>query len=64
MTAAEPVGDIHMPNASFSPFIISLGLFIAAFGALYAGWQNKFWLLVAIIGLNHYFWYNVTSFSN
>ena len=35
MTAAEPLGDIHMPNAPFSPFIISLGLFIAAFGAMY-----------------------------
>ncbi|WP_205685966.1 cytochrome c oxidase subunit I [Bacillus hominis] len=52
MTAAEPVGDIHMPNASFSPFIISLGLFIAAFGAMYMqGGKDKFWLLVAIIGL-------------
>ena len=29
MTAAEPVGDIHMPNPSFSPFVISFGLFIA-----------------------------------
>ena len=52
MTAAEPVGDIHMPNPSFSPFIISLGLFIAAFGAMYMqGGKDKFWLLVAIIGL-------------
>ena len=52
MTAAEPVGDIHMPNPSFSPFIISFGLFIAAFGAMYMqGGKDKFWLLVAIIGL-------------
>ncbi|WP_176552139.1 cytochrome c oxidase subunit I [Bacillus cereus] len=52
MTAAEPVGDIHMPNPSFAPFIISLGLFIAAFGAMYMqGGKDKFWLLVAIIGL-------------
>ncbi|MGG2117832.1 cytochrome c oxidase subunit I [Bacillus bombysepticus] len=52
MTAAEPVGDIHMPNPSFSPFVISFGLFIAAFGAMYMqGGKDKFWLLVAIIGL-------------
>ncbi len=35
MTPAEPLGDIHMPNSSFIPFMISLGLFIAAFGAMY-----------------------------
>jgi cytochrome c oxidase subunit 1 len=35
MTPAEPIGDIHMPNNSFNPFMISLGLFVAAFGALY-----------------------------
>ncbi|MDF0725323.1 cytochrome c oxidase subunit I [Cytobacillus sp. S13-E01] len=35
MTPAEPLGDIHMPNGSFLPFTISLGLFIAAFGIMY-----------------------------
>ncbi|KIL44758.1 cytochrome c oxidase subunit I [Jeotgalibacillus soli] len=35
MTPAEPIGDIHMPNNSFIPFVMSLGLFIAAFGAMY-----------------------------
>jgi cytochrome c oxidase subunit 1 len=52
MTPAEPVGDIHMPNSSFLPFVISLGLFIAAFGAMYmhAG-KEKMWIVVAIIGL-------------
>jgi cytochrome c oxidase subunit 1 len=35
LTPAEPLGDIHMPNSSFVPFFISLGLFIAAFGAMY-----------------------------
>ncbi|RKO63852.1 cytochrome c oxidase subunit I [Caldibacillus debilis] len=35
LTPAEPLGDIHMPNNSIMPFIISLGLFIAAFGAMY-----------------------------
>lgn len=50
MTPAEPLGDIHMPNGSFTPFVISLGLFIAAFGAMYRldyGWG----LPVLIIGL-------------
>jgi cytochrome c oxidase subunit 1 len=35
MTPAEPLGDIHMPNNSFIPFMISIGLFVAAFGAMY-----------------------------
>lgn len=50
MTPAEPLGDIHMPNASFIPFVISFGLFVAAFGAMYRldhGWG----LPVLIIGL-------------
>ncbi|PEJ60358.1 MULTISPECIES: cytochrome c oxidase subunit I [unclassified Bacillus (in: firmicutes)] len=35
MTPAEPLGDIHMPNSSILPFVMSIGLFIAAFGAMY-----------------------------
>ncbi|WP_438823848.1 cytochrome c oxidase subunit I [Bacillus sp. JJ1566] len=35
MTPAEPLGDIHMPNSSFLPFMISFGLFVAAFGFLH-----------------------------
>jgi cytochrome c oxidase subunit I len=35
MTPAEPLGDIHMPNSSFVPVVISFGLFVAAFGAMY-----------------------------
>lgn len=35
LTAAEPLGDIHMPNNSIIPFFVSFGLFIAAIGALY-----------------------------
>ncbi len=30
MAPAEPVEDIHMPNGSIMPFIISFGLFVAA----------------------------------
>nr|WP_162014422.1 cytochrome c oxidase subunit I [Bacillus sp. m3-13] len=50
MTPAEPIGDIHMPNGSILPFIISLGLFIAAFGVMYR--TDYTWgLPVMIIGL-------------
>lgn len=52
MTPAEPLGDIHMPNNSFIPFVISLGLFIAAFGAMYQGDEGNTWgIPVLIIGL-------------
>lgn len=52
MTPAEPLGDIHMPNNSFNPFMISLGLFVAAFGALYRadyGWGLP--VLIAGLGI-------------
>ncbi|TYS70734.1 cytochrome c oxidase subunit I [Sutcliffiella horikoshii] len=50
MTPAEPIGDIHMPNGSILPFIISIGLFIAAFGVMYR--TDFTWgLPVMIIGL-------------
>lgn len=52
MTPAEPLGDIHMPNNSFIPFLISLGLFIAAFGAMYHGDEGNTWgIPVLIFGL-------------
>nr|WP_263328148.1 cytochrome c oxidase subunit I [Neobacillus sp. Marseille-Q6967] len=51
MTPAEPLGDIHMPNASFIPFMIALGLFVAAFGALYNMDDVAWSLPVIIIGL-------------
>nr|WP_161974833.1 cytochrome c oxidase subunit I [Bacillus timonensis] len=35
MTPAEPLGDIHMPNSSILPLLISFGLFVAAFGFLH-----------------------------
>lgn len=35
MTPAEPLGDIHMPNGSFIPFVMSVGFFIAGFGFIY-----------------------------
>ncbi|WP_257475149.1 MULTISPECIES: cytochrome c oxidase subunit I [Bacillaceae] len=51
LTPAEPIGDIHMPNNSILPFFISLGLFIAAFGAMYHV-DDKAWALpVLVIGM-------------
>ncbi|AIE59518.1 cytochrome c oxidase subunit I [Bacillus methanolicus] len=50
MIPAEPLGDIHMPNSSFIPFMISFGLFIAAFGAMYHA-DYSWGLPVLIIGL-------------
>ncbi|WP_042145063.1 cytochrome c oxidase subunit I [Paucisalibacillus sp. EB02] len=35
MTPAEPVGEIHMPNGSILPFLMSVGFFIAGFGFIY-----------------------------
>ncbi|MBM7586694.1 cytochrome c oxidase subunit 1 [Bacillus pakistanensis] len=51
LTPAEPIGDIHMPNNSFIPFVMSVGLFIAAFGAMYRV-DDKDWAIpVLIIGM-------------
>lgn len=50
VTFAEPIGDIHMPNNSAIPFVISLGLFIAAFGALYNPDADKPWSIYVLIG--------------
>jgi cytochrome c oxidase subunit 1 len=58
LTPAEPLGDIHMPNSSFTPFMISLGLFIAGFGAMYQYdmeadkvFANSSAIVVLIVGL-------------
>jgi cytochrome c oxidase subunit 1 len=50
MTPAEPIGDIHMPNGSILPFIISFGLFVAAFGVMYRV-EQAWGLPVMILGL-------------
>ncbi|MFJ6207893.1 cytochrome c oxidase subunit I [Lysinibacillus sp. NPDC092081] len=49
VTFAEPIGDVHMPNNSAIPFVISLGLFIAAFGALYNPDADKPWSIYVLI---------------
>lgn len=50
ITAAEPVADIHMPHGSIIPFFMSLGLFIAGFGAMFRT-EYSWGLAVLIIGL-------------
>ncbi len=52
MVYAEPLGDIHMPNGSIIPLIMSFGMFVAAFGAMYHMDGDKAWALpVLVIGL-------------
>ncbi|WP_257350590.1 cytochrome c oxidase subunit I [Pseudalkalibacillus decolorationis] len=51
MTPAEPVGDIHMPNNSILPFIMSLGFFIAGFGFIYFNKGGALALVAIIVGL-------------
>jgi cytochrome c oxidase subunit I len=59
LTPAEPLGDIHMPNNSFIPFVISFGLFVAAFGAMYikdgAAWAIPVLVLGMLITLGSMF---------
>lgn len=45
MPVSEPLGEIHMPNGSILPLIISIGLFIGSLGFIY----HNYW--VAAIGL-------------
>ncbi|WP_318616026.1 cytochrome c oxidase subunit I [Sporosarcina sp. YIM B06819] len=35
LTPAEPVMDIHMPHGSIIPFFMTVGMFIAGFGAMF-----------------------------
>jgi cytochrome c oxidase subunit 1 len=52
MIYAEPLEEIHMPNGSIIPIIMSFGLFVASFGALYFLDGDKAWPLpVLILGL-------------
>ncbi|MFD2829846.1 cytochrome c oxidase subunit I [Corticicoccus populi] len=50
MIPAEPLDDFHMPNNSFIPFVMSFGLFVAAFGALYFA-AGKDWAIDAVSNL-------------
>ncbi|GIN07431.1 cytochrome c oxidase subunit 1 [Shouchella clausii] len=51
MKPAEPVGDIHMPNGSILPLIISIGLFFGGFGLIMLEMDNPIvspWIVVAV----------------
>ncbi|HET7628827.1 MAG TPA: cytochrome c oxidase subunit I [Bacillales bacterium] len=50
VTPAEPLGEIHMPNNSIIPIIMSFGAFIAGFGFIFSA-ENKSSLFVAAFGL-------------
>lgn len=50
LTPAEPIKDIHMPNGSIIPLLMSLGLFIAGFGAMFRT-EESWGLPVLIFGL-------------
>lgn len=52
MTPAEPVQDIHMPNGSIIPMLMSFGLFVAGFGAMFR-LETDWGLPVLVLGL---FW--------
>lgn len=45
---AEPLGDIHMPNGSIIPFLMSVGFFIAGFGFIYQ--VNYDWAYIPLFG--------------
>lgn len=52
MIYAEPLSDIHMPNNSIIPFVMTFGLFVAAFGAMYHQDPGKEWTLwILVLGL-------------
>ncbi|PBB05285.1 cytochrome c oxidase subunit I [Salimicrobium humidisoli] len=54
ITPAEPLGDIHMPNGSILPFLMSMGLFIAGFGFIYQV-DNKLWFIAVAVGMGLFF---------
>src|SRR5690625_2182073 len=44
----EPLGDVHMPNGSILPFLMSFGFFVAGLGFIY---QVDHWLgYIALYG--------------
>jgi len=47
---AEPLDDVHMPNNTFLPFLMSLGFFVAGFGFIYQT-DHKLMLLPLYIGM-------------
>ena len=50
MTPGEPLDDIHMPNGTILPFLMSVGFFIAGIGFIYQV-DHKLWYLALYGGL-------------
>ncbi|MBR3119986.1 cytochrome c oxidase subunit I [Oceanobacillus profundus] len=50
MTPAEPLDEIHMPNGSILPLIMTAGFFIASFGFIYQT-DHKAWLIALYAGM-------------
>ncbi|MUV36251.1 Cytochrome-c oxidase [Lentibacillus sp. JNUCC-1] len=50
MTPGEPLDDIHMPNGSIMPFLMSLGFFVAGIGFIYQT-DHKLWFLALYGGM-------------
>jgi len=50
MTPAEPLGDVHMPNGSILPFLMSLGFFVAGLGFIYQT-DDKLWYIALYGGM-------------
>ncbi|MFC4025437.1 cytochrome c oxidase subunit I [Oceanobacillus longus] len=50
MTPAEPLDEIHMPNGSILPLIMTFGFFVASLGFIYQS-DHKTWLLVVYVGM-------------
>lgn len=50
ITAAEPLDDIHMPNSTIVPFIMTFGFFVASFGFIYQV-DHSAWLIAVYVGM-------------
>lgn len=50
MTPGEPLDDIHMPNGTILPFLMSVGFFIAGIGFIYQV-DHKLWYLALYGGM-------------
>lgn len=50
MTPAEPLDEIHMPNGSILPLIMTIGFTIASLGFIYQT-DNKYWLIAVYAGM-------------
>src|SRR5699024_4934833 len=50
MLPGEPLDDVHMPNGSILPFLMSFGFFVAGLGFIYQT-DNKLWFLALYGGM-------------